>query len=159
MPEIQLIVWGGVLNAIWEFAQSALYTDHDRGWWYVTWTRLHCTVGDVMILLSAFWIVSFAFRTRSWAAGKRHSACVLFIVSGLGYTIFSEWWNTSIRDSWQYADVMPVVFGIGLSPVAQWIVIPPVVLRLIQLQTSALNAGNTAVSDVGSATSVNSPQE
>ena len=137
MPETQLIVWGGFLNAIWEFAQSSLYTDHVRGWWYVTWTRLHCTVGDVMILLSVFWFVSFAFRTRSWIADNRHSACVLFIVSGLGYTIFSEWWNRSIRGSWQYSNAMPVVFGIGLSPIAQWIVIPPLILRQIRIPNPA----------------------
>lgn len=44
----------------------------------------------------------------------------------LGYTVFSEWLNTSVRASWAYSDLMPVipVVDLGLSPLAQWIVIP-----------------------------------
>ena len=42
------------------------------------------------------------------------------------YTVFSEWLNTEIRGSWAYSELMPVVpvLEAGLSPVAQWIVIP-----------------------------------
>jgi hypothetical protein len=45
---------------------------------------------------------------------------------GLGYTIFSEWLNIVVRKSWAYSDLMPVipVIDAGLSPVAQWIVLP-----------------------------------
>lgn len=138
VPEIRLVVWGGILNGIWEFAHSPLYTDHDRGWWYVTWTRLHCTVGDVMILLGAFWAVSLVFRSRSWAGSAHRTPQLLFVLTGLGYTVFSEWWNTSIRESWQYTDAMPVVFGMGLSPMAQWIVIPFAILLLLRSQTGSL---------------------
>ncbi len=132
IPEARLVVWGGFLNGLWELAQSPLYTDHDRGWWYVTWTRFHCTLGDVMILLGAFWAVSLVFHSRSWAGAVRRTPQIVFVLAGLGYTVLSEWWNTTIRESWQYADAMPVCLGIGLSPIAQWIVVPPLVLLLIR---------------------------
>lgn len=50
----------------------------------------------------------------------------LTLVAGLAYTIFSEWLNTEVRGSWTYSDLMPrlPVNGTGLSPLAQWIVIP-----------------------------------
>ena len=40
--------------------------------------------------------------------------------------MFSEWLNTEIRGSWAYSELMPVVpvLDAGLSPLAQWIVIP-----------------------------------
>jgi hypothetical protein len=42
------------------------------------------------------------------------------------YTVFSEWLNTEVRGSWAYSEFMPVlpVIDAGLSPLAQWIIIP-----------------------------------
>jgi hypothetical protein len=51
----------------------------------------------------------------------------LAVAFGVLYTVFSEWLNTEVRGSWAYAAAMPVVppFGTGLSPLAQWLVVPP----------------------------------
>ena len=81
-PELSVIGWGLPLNAAWEFAHSPLYADWDRDLMYLLWTRLHCTVGDVMILLGAFWCTSLVFRTRAWI-GSKHSAALLFVVLGV----------------------------------------------------------------------------
>jgi hypothetical protein len=50
------------------------------------------------------------------------------VVIGLGYTIFSEWLNIVVRESWAYRELMPVIpmIDAGLSPVAQWIVLPAI---------------------------------
>jgi len=127
-PEVTLLGWGGVLNGVWEFLHSPLYTDHARGAWYIIWTRLHCTVGDLMILLAAFWVTCLVFRTRYWIRQPRASAALLFLGIGLCYTVYSEWYNTTVSKTWQYTPLMPVVFGIGLSPLLQWLLIPPISL-------------------------------
>ena len=49
---------------------------------------------------------------------------LLFTAFGLAYTIWSEWFNTRVTFSWQYAESMPRVFGIGVAPLAQWLTIP-----------------------------------
>jgi hypothetical protein len=40
--------------------------------------------------------------------------------------VFSEWQNVSIRGSWAYRDIMPLVppFGTGLAPLLQWTILP-----------------------------------
>ena len=45
---------------------------------------------------------------------------------GLGYTVFSECLNVTLRQSWAYRDIMPRLpfLGTGLSPLLQWLVIP-----------------------------------
>lgn len=134
-PELSIIGWGFPLNAAWEFAQSPLYADWDQQWTYLLWTRFHCTVGDVMILLGAFWLTSLVFGTRRWI-GTTHHAALLFVVLGIGYTTWSEWFNTSIRASWGYAAAMPVIGGVGLAPVLQWMLLPPLVLWLSRPRTS-----------------------
>jgi hypothetical protein len=53
---------------------------------------------------------------------------IVTIFLGVGYTIFSEWRNTVVLRSWEYSDLMPQIFGIGVSPIAQWILIPALVL-------------------------------
>lgn len=129
-PETRIAAWGGLLNAVWEFLQSPLYADWDEGAWHVIWTRLHCTGGDVLILLGAFWATALVFGTRRWIARQGIGAWVLFMLLGLGYTIFSEIFNTQIVRSWEYAPAMPTVFGLGLTPMLQWLIVPPIVLSL-----------------------------
>lgn len=132
-PEILLAAWGFLLNGIWEFAHSSLYTDHAQGLGYVIWSRLHCTVGDVMILLSCFWVTSLVFRTRLWALKPKWMLpATVFVLLGVSYTIFSEWLNTQVRESWAYSTNMPTLFGIGLSPILQWLVIPPILVRIVR---------------------------
>jgi len=136
-PEIPLLFWGGLLNGVWEFLHSPLYTDHTRGLWYVIWTRLHCTVGDLMILLASFWISSLLSRTRFWMHTPKPLAVGVFFAIGLSYTTFSEWHNTTVARTWQYADAMPTVFGIGLSPILQWVVVPIILIVLLRRRHGA----------------------
>ena len=131
-PEGLLVIWGMGLNGVWEFLHSPLYADHTRGLAYILWTRLHCTVGDLLILLFAFWTTSLLFRTRYWISKGSGLAVVVFVSLGLAYTAWSEWFNTSIRLTWSYSPTMPTVFGIGLSPLLQWVIIPLILLLLMK---------------------------
>ena len=64
------------------------------------------------------------------------------VIPAAGYTVLSEWVNTIARGSWAYSALMPVVnlggVEIGLSPLAQWLVIPPVALWLAGLRSVKL---------------------
>jgi hypothetical protein len=130
--ERDLVLWGFLLNLVWEAGQTPLYEDAGRGLAYLAWTRLHCTAGDVLILLGAFWLTSLAFRSRRWFVRSGPLAAGLFVVLGLAYTVWSEWANTSLRDAWQYRPQMPMLFGIGLAPLLQWLVIPPILVLLLR---------------------------
>ncbi len=122
-------------------AHSPLYADHAEGWRYVAWTRFHCTLGDVLILLGAFWATAALFRSWRWPVTRSRLARVFFTLFGLGYTIWSEWFNASVRDSWAYAPEMPQVLGIGLSPILQWLVVPTVLLIVLRHGRSAFMGG------------------
>jgi len=123
-PELPVVALGFGLNAAWEFLQSPLYADHSRELGYLLRTRLHCAGGDALILLFAFGVTSLIFRSRQWLPDGRMWPTVLFVAIGVAYTVWSEWFNTQVALSWQYADSMPRVFGIGLVPLAQWLAIP-----------------------------------
>lgn len=57
----------------------------------------------------------------------------VFAVSfGLAYTVFSEWFNTSVRMSWSYSEWMPLtpLVPLGVSPLLQWLLLPAIALVL-----------------------------
>lgn len=132
VPELRLCLWGFVLNAVWEAVQSPLYTDYHRGVWYLIWTRLHCTGGDVLILLAAFWSTALGFRDRHWADRAGWPAALLFVTIGLTFTVWSEIHNTQIVRTWTYAAAMPRIGSVGLAPLLQWMVIPPILVVLLR---------------------------
>ena len=139
-PEIPLVAGGFVLNLGWEFAQSPLYADWGKEVSYLLWTRLHCTVGDVLILLGAYWLTTVLLLDRRWPTRPGFLGPALFVSAGLVYTVGSEWMNVSVRSAWQYRPEMPVVLGIGVSPILQWLVIPPLLVALLRrcLSSAAL---------------------
>jgi hypothetical protein len=55
---------------------------------------------------------------------------VAVLAFGVGYTIYSEWLNVSVRGTWAYSDLMPVVpiIRTGLTPLLQWLVVPTLAL-------------------------------
>lgn len=131
IPELRLAAWGFAVNAIWEFLQTPLYADRGGGLLYLVRTRLHCTVGDVLILLGCFAAVSLLWRDRHWIANRRIAPCILFVAFGLGYTIFSEVLHTRWLRSWAYAPEMPLLLGVGMAPLLQWIVVPSLLLAVL----------------------------
>ncbi len=127
-PEIRLAALSLFFNGTWEFVQSPLYADHDRGVAYVVKTRLHCAVGDVLLTLFAFALTALVFRTRRWPWEGRIMPLVLFLLIGLGYTALSEWFHTRVALSWSYAPSMPRLLGLGAAPILQWFVTPIAIL-------------------------------
>ena len=70
------------------------------------------------------------FARSGWPGTGVARVYTASLALGLGYTIFSEWLNTSVRGSWVYSDLMPIVplLGTGLAPFLQWIVVPLVAM-------------------------------
>lgn len=122
----------GVLHLVWEIAQLPLYTIWSAPIRTQAFAVLHCTIGDLMIaglsLLAALALVDRA----QWPRVGARSVWLLLLVFGAGYTVYSEWLNVSVRGSWAYALVMPVlpILGTGLAPLLQWLIVPTLTLRI-----------------------------
>lgn len=114
-------------NLVWEFAHLPLYT-----LWYegtpgeIVFAAVHCTGGDILIASASLLLALLLAARPSWPDETYRRVAALTSALALSYTAFSEWLNTEIRGSWAYSDLMPVVpvIDAGLSPVAQWIVVP-----------------------------------
>lgn len=120
-------------HLLWEAAHIPLYTIWIQGSWReIAFAVVHCTGGDLLIALSALLLALFLFGESRWPLERTRSVLACAMAFGLGYTVFSEWLNIVIRESWAYRDIMPVVpvLDAGLTPVLQWIVVPSVAYAL-----------------------------
>jgi hypothetical protein len=132
----RLLRWAAlafVLHGLWEAAQLPLYTlweDTDRR--RVLAYLLHCIAGDVLIATVLFLLVAAMFRDFNWPGTRPWRGGLVMITAGLAYTVFSEWYNVYRAHAWSYAAAMPLVAGIGLAPLMQWIVVPILMIALIR---------------------------
>ena len=118
-----------VVNLAWETAQLPLYTlGRDGTPREQAFAVLHCTGGDVLIATACLLLALMTTADGRWPSHPLvyRRVAALTLVLGILYTIFSEWLNIVIRQSWAYSDLMPVVpvIDTGLSPLLQWIVVP-----------------------------------
>lgn len=124
-------------NLLWETAHVRLYTLWETGSRAeITYAVLHCTLGDGLIAAFSLLLAVALFGRGAWpsrASGRVALATILF---ALAYTVFSEWLNVEVRESWAYLPAMPrlPLLGTGLSPLIQWLVIPALAF-LVLLKT------------------------
>lgn len=136
-PEIRILSAGFPLSLAWEILQSPFYADtYEAPISKLVYNRIHCSVGDVIILLSAFWIVA-AIWGRRWMSMARSKPLLLFLALGLAYTAFSQYLNVHVNGSWSYSVWMPVLYGLGMVPLLQWILVPTLVLWTVRTSSKS----------------------
>ncbi len=120
-------------NLVWEVAQLPLYTLWRQGTWgEIAFALAHCTAGDVAIALAALVSALMLGGAGEWPRAGFARSLGAATALGIGYTVYSEWLNTSLRLAWTYSELMPVVpvLGTGLAPLLQWVLLPPLCLLL-----------------------------
>ena len=127
--------WLAGLNLAWEAAHVSLYTlwkEAEPS--YIAFSVVHCTVGDVMIGAATLLLALIFGREKALAQWRWRRIAAITALAGTAYTTFSEWMNTAVLRSWTYAEAMPTLelagIEIGASPLAQWLLLPPLALYL-----------------------------
>lgn len=139
---LRYLPWFFALNLAWEAAHVRLYTlwteETPR---YIAFSVVHCALGDLLIGLSGLLLALIAGRERGPAHWRPVRIAVLSTFFGTGYTIWSEWINITLLRSWTYAASMPRLslgdFELGLTPLLQWLVIPPLAMYASQRRRRA----------------------
>lgn len=142
LPEFNVVVFALLLNFPWEILQAPLFdgmanAQHRQA----IGTCSLAAVGDAIITLAAYWIVSACAVDRRWIVAPRAAQIALFLAAGAAVTVGIErlvleglW-----IQEWRYATSMPVLpgVGVGLSPVLQWLLLPPLVIWFARRQMAA----------------------
>lgn len=133
-----ILVWAALsfaLNLVWELVQLPLYTIAATGTpAQLAYAVLHCTLGDVIIASGSFVVAGLLLRAPDWPSTRPWPGITIAMASGLIYTIYSEWNNVYVAGTWAYSAAMPLVFGIGLAPLLQWVIVPALSLAVIRFR-------------------------
>ena len=115
------------MNLIWEAAQLPLYTIwHERSWLDLGVAVLHCVAGDGIVAAMALVAALVLAGSERWPAVGFARVALVTTAIGVTATIVIEWYSVEVGRRWAYAAAMPVlpILGTGLSPLAQWILLP-----------------------------------
>lgn len=142
-PEFNILIFAFLLNYPWEFLQAPFFeTAADKTHWEATKICTLATFGDAMIMLIAYWSVAAAASDRWWFRAPSRTRMLGFIAAGVIITVVIEHFATRSTHpswSWRYADTMPIlpVVGVGLTPLLQWIFLPPLAIWFVRRQLKA----------------------
>ena len=118
-----------VLNLAWEVAHVRLYTIWAAGdGMSIAWALLHCSLGDVVTALAMFALAGIVLQRADWPTSHAWTGGAIVVVGAIVFTAWSEWYNVYRAANWSYTASMPLIFGIGLSPLLQWIVLSSVMV-------------------------------
>jgi hypothetical protein len=125
-----LALFGFLYMGVWEFVQSPFFVDISEDFRDIVLFRIHCTLGDVLILFEIATVLSLIRWSWNWILQPKLGDYLLFTLMGMLYTAFSEYMNVYVRGSWGYSDLMPVIplTGVGVVPLVQWLVLPSLIL-------------------------------
>ena len=148
-PEFNVLLFALLLNYPWEFIQAPLFEGMaERPHWQAVKACTQAALGDAVIMLAAYWGVAVLGRGRAWIAAPGWRDVLLFSSIGVGITVVIEWLalQGAWLAGWTYSALMPVIpgLGVGLVPVLQWVVLPPLVVALVarQLRGLRIHDGN-----------------
>ncbi len=136
-PEANVAIFAFLLNLPWELAQVPLFAGMATArHWSAILACGAATLGDAVIALTAFWTVAVVVGTRRWMLAPTRYRVLGFVAVGVIITIVMERLATGPLGRWAYAERMPIVpiVDVGLSPLLQWIVLPPLILWFVRRQ-------------------------
>ncbi len=141
-PEFNVALFAFLLNLPWELWQAPLFERMAAApHWEAVKICSRAAAGDAVIAWVAYWAVALVVRHRAWVVAPTASRVLGFTACGLAITVAIErlalgghW-----MQGWSYSPLMPVVpgLGVGLSPVVQWLVLPPLLIWLVRRQLTS----------------------
>ena len=121
-----------MLNYPWERVQARLYVGPngaDIPWWLCVTASLV----DGLFMVFLLWVGRVLWGDRAWILHPGMRGYLLMLTAGALFSVGVEWTTVYLLHWWTYGDRMPLVPGlrIGVAPLAQMLVLPPVIFFLI----------------------------
>lgn len=126
-----LFVISTLINFPWEVAQMPLYVE--EGSWVEF--ALHCIIpslGDGLLVMVIFGIGWMTLGRSDWSDRPGWAAYALMLIAGFSIAVMVEWVALHALNRWSYTTSMPLLpgLGIGVVPVLQMLILPPLIFRM-----------------------------
>ncbi len=122
-----------LVNLLWEVAHSMLYNWNqlplkNEVYFYIP-KIMGATLGDVSVILTMFLINSIFRKGFTWISSPAKRDYIALVILGLIFAVGIEV-RAMLYNLWSYNQYMPLVFGIGLTPLIQLSITGMIVLFL-----------------------------
>lgn len=133
----RIFVVAVLFNYPWELAQTPLYEgmgDFSR----MLWHCFSASLGDGALVLLIFGTGWATLGRQDWFVRPGARGYAVMLAAGLVIAVAVEWAAVRAAGSWTYNDRMPVVpaLGLGLAPIAQMLLLPPLIFRVVAARRS-----------------------
>ncbi|MFL5386430.1 MAG: hypothetical protein ACJ8GN_28255 [Longimicrobiaceae bacterium] len=120
-----------LLNFPWEMLQAPFFTALATApHWAATLECARMAAADAVVVVACYGAASLASRSRWWLLRPSLPPLAVFVGAGLAFTICTEMLSVWRWKRWSYTPSMPVLGGVGVVPLVQWTVLPPLTLWL-----------------------------
>lgn len=127
---ITIFIVAVLLNYLWELAQAPLYVGLDRYNAAVLWHCFVASVGDGIMLLVITAAGRVTLHRWNWFERPRVFEYLVMLSAGLILAVLVEVVALHLLGRWDYSVTIPTVLGIGVVPIAQMVVLPPLIFRI-----------------------------
>lgn len=129
-PWAALALFSALLNVVWELVAMSFYETRTTvvGGAGIG-LCLVAALGDVGITIGSY-AAAATITTREWLYRHALVPFATYLAVGLVMTTAFEYVNVHVLHRWNYGPQMRTVAGIGVLPLLQWLVLPPIVLWL-----------------------------
>jgi len=113
-------VFSYLLNFVWESIHSVwLYGGHNFS--ADQYVRMVCYVSavDALLVLGIFFFISLAWRNAFWIKRMNSMHVLVVLLTGILVSGIVEYRAVYVLKEWRYGPNMPIILGIGLSPLVQ----------------------------------------
>jgi hypothetical protein len=126
------LLFSFVFFGMWEWIQSWFFKDVTPDINKIIYFRIHCTLGDMMILSLFVGLWGGVKRGFHWFYSPGRQDYLAVSAMAVLYTAISEYIHVHILHNWGYSDLMPLLpgIGIGLVPLLQWAILPALVIKI-----------------------------
>jgi hypothetical protein len=120
------------LHFAWEMLQAPAFMDFAGSTWEGTVACFVASLGDLLVASGAYVVTALAFRRLRWPIEPdwilpAATWTALGVLAAIAFEL-----GALAQGRWAYGPEMPLVFGIGLLPLLQWIVIPALTLAVVR---------------------------
>lgn len=138
---LRLFVVAVLINYVWEIVQAPLYVGMENFnlvWW-------HCglaALGDGLLVLLIYGVGWGVLRRRDWFVRPGIAGYAVMLAAGLMISVGIEWLAVFVAKRWAYTARMPLVplINVGLAPVAQMLVLPPLIFAILAVWRNCTSA-------------------
>ena len=128
----RLFFIGFLLNFVWEITQMIFYSPVGMGsldnYFYFLKIHWFASLGDAAMIITGYLIITLVAQNRFWFK-KYNNYWILFLLLLPTWQALIEY-NALHKGLWAYAPSMPLIFGIGVLPLFQMLILPGAALFL-----------------------------